>query len=235
MSLTFTSTQDILVKSPSDTKICLLKDVLLLSDDRLLLSDSSNGTMKIVDLKTSSLTSEVNVPGVPWGMCHIPEDMVALSVTHSIQFLETRGKLILRKNIKSGEVQEIDMEGKVLKVLKTFLKASRDNASLIERTAGVQFQYPIILAKVSKNPELIAPTGITAVDNRLIICGWESNNILPSGQTSQIMDNKQWIVSPRCVCYSQKQKKVYLTVCTGWNTETYAKVYDSTRMFDKIY
>ncbi|XP_052809428.1 uncharacterized protein LOC128237888 [Mya arenaria] len=134
-SLKFTSTYDILVGSSSDTKNCSLNGILLLSGDRLLLSDSSNETLKIVDLKTSSLMTEVSVPGRPWGMCHIPGDMVAVSVTYSIQFLETRGKLILGKNIKvdddcrgvgyhngsliisfnGGKLQKIDMEGKVLK------------------------------------------------------------------------------------------------------------------------
>ncbi|XP_052809749.1 uncharacterized protein LOC128238173 [Mya arenaria] len=133
-SLKFTSAQDILVKPSSDNRNCQLSDILLLSEDRLLLSDSTNGTLKIVDLKTSSLMTEVSVPGMPWGMCHIPGDMVAVSVSHSIQFLETRGKLILGKNIKvddvcrdvgyhngnliisfeSGKVQKFDMEGNVL-------------------------------------------------------------------------------------------------------------------------
>ncbi|XP_052809426.1 uncharacterized protein LOC128237887 [Mya arenaria] len=133
-SLKFTSTQDILVKSPSDTKSCWLKNVLLQSGDRLLLSDSSNGTLKLVDLKTSSLMTEVILPGTPWGMCQIPGDMVAVSVTHSIQLLETRRKLFRGKNIKvdddccdvgyhngsliisfqSGKLQKMDMKGKVL-------------------------------------------------------------------------------------------------------------------------
>ncbi|XP_052810694.1 uncharacterized protein LOC128238622 [Mya arenaria] len=134
-SLKFTTAPDILVKPRSDTENCWMRDILLLSGDRLLLSDGSKGTLKLVDLKTSSLMTEVDVQGCPWGMCHITGDMVTVSVTHSIQFLETRGKLILGKNIKvdngccgvgyhngnliisfeSGKVQKIDMEGKVLK------------------------------------------------------------------------------------------------------------------------
>ncbi|XP_052811906.1 uncharacterized protein LOC128239335 [Mya arenaria] len=272
MSLTFTSTQDILVKSPSDTKICLLKDVLLLSDDRLLLSDSSNGTMKIVDLKTSSLTSEVNVPGVPWGMCHIPEDMVALSVTHSIQFLETRGKLILRKNIKvdngclgvgyhngsliisfqSGEVQEIDMEGKVLKVLKVsnswffsksfqdprYLKIVGDNqtafiyVSDFEKDTITKLDMNLNILETYTDPALSGPSGITAVRNQLIICGWYSDNImcldLPSGKMTQLLGKEEGIAAPGSVCYSQQHNKMYVALWTSGDADNYVKVYNTT-------
>ncbi|XP_052799173.1 uncharacterized protein LOC128230772 [Mya arenaria] len=139
------SAPDILVKSLSDTKNCDIKYMLILPGDRLLLTDSSNGAVKLVDLKVSSLVTEVSVPGWPRGMCHISGDRIAVSLGYNIQFLEITGHLSLGKNIKvdgdchdvgyhngnlivsfeSGKVEKINMEGLVMKKVSTKWYSSR--------------------------------------------------------------------------------------------------------------
>ncbi|XP_052809751.1 uncharacterized protein LOC128238174 [Mya arenaria] len=264
-SLKFTTAPDILVKPRSDTENCWMRDILLLSGDRLLLSDGSKGTLKLVDLKTSSLMTEVDVQGCPWGMCHIPGDMVAVSVTHSIQFLETRGKLILGKNIKvdngcrgvgyhngnliisfeSGKVQKIDMEGKGLNKMSNmsfktpwYLKiVGDDQTAAIYVSDFTKFEITKLdmnlnILETFKNPALRLPIGITAVGNQLIICDWDSDNImcldLPSGKMTQLLGKEEGIVAPFCSCYSQQQNKLYVFLWTSGDADNYVKVYDTT-------
>ncbi|XP_052811279.1 uncharacterized protein LOC128238961 [Mya arenaria] len=269
-SMKLTPAPDILVKQPSDTKNCRLKDIILLSRDRLLLTDYTKDTLKLVDLKTSSIISEVCLPGRPLGMCHIAGDMVAVCVTHSIQFLETGGQLFLGKNIKvdddccdvgyhndslisafkSGKVQKMNMEGKVLKkVSNSWFSSSpfKDLGYLKVVSKGLtaaiyvsdlsmhtitQLDMDLNILKTFQDPALRRPVGITAVGNQLIICGLASNNImcldLPSGKMTQLLGKMEEIALPRCVCYSQQQNKMYVTVWTCGNADNYVKVYNAT-------
>ncbi|XP_052811578.1 uncharacterized protein LOC128239130 isoform X2 [Mya arenaria] len=135
INMKFTTSKSISVISPSDKHDCWLTNVLLLSEDRILLTDN-NTTVKFVDLQTNSLVSTVSLPGKPWGMCLLPLDRVAVSVPHnSFQFVNTRGKLSLSNSIKMkddcrgigyhngklivsyyrGRVKIMDMNGNVTK------------------------------------------------------------------------------------------------------------------------
>ncbi|XP_052808638.1 uncharacterized protein LOC128237295 isoform X2 [Mya arenaria] len=157
-SLKFTPAQDILVKSPSDSSECFLTSMLLLPGNRLLLSDR-NGTVKLVDLNTSSIVSEVLVQNKAWDMCLLPGDRVAVSgVPGCIQFLETRKQISLGNNIKvdgdslgigyhteclivsysTGKVEKMNLKGKVLKKVPN----NRSHENL--------FEYPWYLTVVSK-------------------------------------------------------------------------------------
>ncbi|XP_052811791.1 uncharacterized protein LOC128239264 [Mya arenaria] len=263
--LKFTSAPEILVRPPSEFRNCWLNDILLLSGDRLLLNDISTRTLKIIDLKTSSLTSEVNVPGMPWGMCHIPGDKVAICVSQSIQFLEKRGKLFLGKNIKvdsdcrgvgyhngnliisfeSGNVQKINMEGKVLATISTssfknpwHLKVVGDDqtaaiyVSDFEMCTITKLDMNLITLETFKDPALRKPLGITAVGNQLIICGWLSHNImcldLQSGNMTELLGMVEGIASPKIVCYSLQQNKMYVAVFENGDANNYVKVYNTT-------
>ncbi|XP_052811574.1 uncharacterized protein LOC128239129 [Mya arenaria] len=135
--LKFNHVQTISLKSPTDTRNCWLRTLLLLPEERLLLADCNNYTIKLVDLKTNSLMCQVSMPGVPWDMCLLPGDRVAVSIYKGIQFLETRGQLFLKDRIKvdddcrgigyyndmlivsyeNGKVELMDMKGNVTKQL----------------------------------------------------------------------------------------------------------------------
>ncbi|XP_052809451.1 receptor-type tyrosine-protein phosphatase alpha-like [Mya arenaria] len=97
----FTPSSSIPVKDPSDAIDSWLTSMLLLPMNRLLLTDYHNETVKLVDLETSRLVSQVRVPGGPCDMCLLPGDRVAVSLTSGkIQFLETRGEIALGANIR---------------------------------------------------------------------------------------------------------------------------------------
>ncbi|XP_052809471.1 uncharacterized protein LOC128237934 [Mya arenaria] len=263
----FTPSQDIPVRSPYDTDDCLVTSMLLLSEDRLLLTDRKNNTVKLVDTNTSSLVSQVQVPA-PWGMCLLPGGRVAVtSVFGRIQLLETQGEFTLGNSINvdqdcrgigyhndslivsfsTGMVKKMNMDGKALK-------------KVSNKWFSNQFQYPWCLTKVNegqaavfyvsdyekhtitsldidlnilqtfKNSALNAPTGITAVGNQLLVCGLYSNNImclhLPSGQMTKLLGKGDGIWKPYSVCYSQQQKKLYVTHHNkGINANNVVKVY----------
>ncbi|XP_052812194.1 E3 ubiquitin-protein ligase TRIM71-like [Mya arenaria] len=99
--LRFTLAVGIRVKSATAYTTCYLASMLHLSESRMLLADLYNNTVKLVDLQTSNIVSQISVPGVPWGICHLPGDKVAVTMlTKGIQFLKTEGQLSLGDRIK---------------------------------------------------------------------------------------------------------------------------------------
>ncbi|XP_052792651.1 uncharacterized protein LOC128226703, partial [Mya arenaria] len=99
--LRFTSASDIPMKSPTDIMGCYLSNMLHLAGSRLLMADFYNSKVKVVDMQTNSLVSQISVPGQPWDICHLPGDRVAVTtINKSIQIIETRGQLALGDRIK---------------------------------------------------------------------------------------------------------------------------------------
>ncbi|XP_052810704.1 uncharacterized protein LOC128238629 isoform X2 [Mya arenaria] len=246
-SLEFTRAPDIPVKSPSGTLNCGLTSMLVLPEDRLLIADCNNDIVAMVDLKTSSLMSEVDVPSTALDMCLLPGDRVAVSMgCMGIQLIETRGKLVLKDTIKvggdchgicyhneclivsynGGNVEKINMEGKVLKKVSDswlsrkpfkypwYVAVVSDGlteaiyVSDFDKNTITKLDMDLNIHQTFQNPALRGPTGITAVDNQLLICGLFSNNILcldlPSGQMTKLLR----ISTPRSVCFSHQQNKI---------------------------
>ncbi|XP_052784509.1 uncharacterized protein LOC128220241 isoform X2 [Mya arenaria] len=270
-SLKYTPAKDILVSTQFYTRNCPLSDMLLLPGDRLLLAECITHTVKLIDINTSNLVANVSVPTGIWGMCLLPRDRVAVSLTDSIQFLETRGQLSLGKSIavdgdcygvgydnnslivsyKTGRVEKIDMEGRVLnKVSKRMFSGSPFKkpfyltvvnegptkaiyVSDCEKNTITSLDINLNILETFHDPALKEPTGITAVGNQLLICGLKSNNImcldLPSGRMTQLLCEKEGIELPRSVCYNQQQNKLYVTVDLEiGDVDSYVKVYKTT-------
>ncbi|XP_052808134.1 uncharacterized protein LOC128237003 [Mya arenaria] len=140
-SLKFTKVSGILVKSSTDIGECWLTSMLLLSGNRLLVSDHNNSTLKLVDLQTSSMISQIKLPGKPFGMCVLPADKVAVCLfdKSSVVFLDTRGQNSVGTSIKvevkcydiayhndqlivsfeGGNIVKMDMEGNTIKKMDT--------------------------------------------------------------------------------------------------------------------
>ncbi|XP_052785066.1 uncharacterized protein LOC128220632 [Mya arenaria] len=258
----YTPAQDILVKSPSNFNKCWLNSLLLLPGDRLLLADSNNDKVKLVDLSTSTLVAEVSVITGPWGMCLLPGDRVAVCLTGSIQFLETRGQLSLGESIgvngncygvvydnnflivsfQSGVLQKMDMEGNVLKVTNDSAFKTPFYLTIVSegptKAIYVSDEHTNTITKLDMNLNILqtfqdhalkGPRDITAVGNQLLICGWNSHNImcldLPSGEMTQLLGANEGIASPRNACYSQQQNKMYVCDHTYGHAKNYVKVY----------
>ncbi|XP_052811118.1 uncharacterized protein LOC128238862 [Mya arenaria] len=99
--LRFTPAVDIPVNSPTDERKCNLSSMLHIAGSRLLLADLNNQTVKLVDMQTRYLVSNISVQGPPWDMCHLPGERVAVTMARNgIQFLETGGQLALGDRIE---------------------------------------------------------------------------------------------------------------------------------------
>ncbi|XP_052782950.1 uncharacterized protein LOC128219176 [Mya arenaria] len=270
-SLKYNPAKDILLSTQFYTRNCRPSDMLLLPGDRLLLAESITNTVELVDINTSNLVAKVSLSTGIWGMCLLPRDRVAVSLTDSIQFLETRGQLSFGKSIavdgdcygvgydnnslivsyKSGRVEKIDMEGRVLKKVSKgwfsnspfkkpyYLEVVSEGptkaiyVSDCEKNTITKMDINLNILQTFQDPALREPTGITAVGNQLLICGLKSNNImcldLPSGRMTQLLGEKEGIALPRNVCYNQPQNKLYVTVyLENGDVDSYVKVYKAT-------
>ncbi|XP_052811192.1 uncharacterized protein LOC128238913 [Mya arenaria] len=102
-NLKFTPATTINVNFPSDADPICLNDMVLLGGDRLILVDLNNKKVKMVDLGTNNLMSQISVPGGPRNICLLPGDRVAVySVNGSIQFMKALGQLTLERSIEVG-------------------------------------------------------------------------------------------------------------------------------------
>ncbi|XP_052794716.1 E3 ubiquitin-protein ligase TRIM71-like isoform X2 [Mya arenaria] len=101
--LRFTSAMGIPMKSQTDNKDCYLSSMLKLTGSRLLIADFCNNKVKVVDMQTNSLVSQISVPGQPWDICHLPGDRVAVTMSNKgVQFLATGGQLAIGDHFEVG-------------------------------------------------------------------------------------------------------------------------------------
>jgi len=92
-------------KSSEDRRECLITSVVLLSDDKLLVTDYANAVIKAFELSTNRLVAELSLPGKPWNACVIPNNHVAITLpeNQTIQTVSTGGQL--------SAVQQITVHG----------------------------------------------------------------------------------------------------------------------------
>ncbi|XP_052778832.1 transcription intermediary factor 1-alpha-like [Mya arenaria] len=100
----FSRQPDISVKTASDNKTCQLTSVALLPGDMLLLADSNNNSVKLLDTETNTVVSQVKLPGEPRDLCLLPGDRAAVTLPWKakIQFLSTKGKVSLQDIVEVG-------------------------------------------------------------------------------------------------------------------------------------
>ncbi|XP_052812649.1 uncharacterized protein LOC128240142 [Mya arenaria] len=97
----FTPAIDITMTTSTDNRDSYLSRMLHLAGSRLLIADFTNNNVKVMDMQTNSLVSQISVPGRPWDICHLPVDQVAVTMANKgIQFLKTRGQLAIGDPIK---------------------------------------------------------------------------------------------------------------------------------------
>ncbi|XP_052792639.1 uncharacterized protein LOC128226696 [Mya arenaria] len=103
--LRFTPALDMTMKSPTDNRDCYLSSMLHLAGSRLIMADWHNCTVKLVDLQTNNLLSQISVPGHPWDMCHLPGDRWYVKVG------------LLSSDMSRNTITKLDMN---LNIIKTF-------------------------------------------------------------------------------------------------------------------
>ncbi|XP_052811336.1 uncharacterized protein LOC128238986 [Mya arenaria] len=113
--------------------------MLTLNGDRVLMADSRNSKMKMIDLRTNKLMFEVSLQSQPQSMCILSGERLAVCLPNKgrIQFLKTLGQLSLEEDINvysrclaigyhngrlivsytGGKFEIMDMGGNVVKTI----------------------------------------------------------------------------------------------------------------------
>jgi len=68
------------LKAPTDTGNCWVADMAVLPSSNLLVADWGNQSVKLVDVLTGCLLSQVQLPGRPYKLCLLPGDRAAVSL-----------------------------------------------------------------------------------------------------------------------------------------------------------
>jgi len=101
---------DILVKTVPEQSDCMLSGMALLPDKRMVLCDSENNSLKLVNLESNILVDSLHLSSRPHAVCGIPESCVAvtLPMVHKIQIFSTQPNIEMTKIIEtSGSCQGI--------------------------------------------------------------------------------------------------------------------------------
>ncbi|XP_052816070.1 uncharacterized protein LOC128242783 isoform X2 [Mya arenaria] len=102
-TVTWKNEADINVRASQDQETCIIIGLALLSPGIFLLTDHGNSCAKLVDATTRTVTSRLELPGMPWDVCALPDDQAAVTLQKKsiIQFLSTKGgQLSLGREIK---------------------------------------------------------------------------------------------------------------------------------------
>jgi len=57
-----------------------IPDIAVLSPSRLLVSDYTSYTLRLVDSVNGGVLSQVSLPGEPWGVCHLGDGGAAVAL-----------------------------------------------------------------------------------------------------------------------------------------------------------
>ena len=158
-----------------DERKFTIHDIAVVSPSRLLVSDSTNGTLRLVDSVNGGVLSQLSPQGYPWGVCLLGNGRatVALFVKQQIQFIRVDGDtLTLDKSIKvkgfvigisacdshlvvtygePGRVETITVDGRVIEEM--------DN-----KKAGKQlFQYPYHITISNSGDVFVSDCGTRTV------------------------------------------------------------------------
>ncbi|XP_052810544.1 uncharacterized protein LOC128238548 isoform X2 [Mya arenaria] len=130
----------------------------------------------------------------------------------------------------SGKVVIMDMTGKVTKdsndsgkpIFSTYLSlavVSEGQEAVIfvseyQKDTIIKLDMDLNILQTFQDPALIGPRGMTVVGSQLLICGYDSNNImclhLPNSQMIQLLGENDDIQYPLHVCFSQQQNMLYV-------------------------
>lgn len=75
--------------------------IALLTIDRLVMTDCSNASVKLVDVDQHTILDQLKVDGKPWGACRLSESKAAVTLPdeHRIIILDCKNKLFIENTI----------------------------------------------------------------------------------------------------------------------------------------
>ncbi|XP_052815601.1 uncharacterized protein LOC128242482 [Mya arenaria] len=92
-TVTWKKRANIYVRTSLDRNICFITGSTMLSPGLLLLTDRYNNSVKLVDVTTRTVTSRLQLPDRPWGVCAIPDEQAAVTLPEKsmIQLFSSKG------------------------------------------------------------------------------------------------------------------------------------------------
>ena len=96
-----TRQSDINIKSPTNTRGCWITDLAVLPGDLLLLADINNKSVKLADPVSGQLLDQLQLPGLPHGLCLLPGDRAAATIQSKslIQTISVANKKLVRQDV----------------------------------------------------------------------------------------------------------------------------------------
>jgi len=79
----FSQGKDIVVSTDQDKKGCFINDMCLVSDDRIVVVDYENLSVKLLEVTTGQVLRQLQLQNGPWGVCRMSGDRVAVTVPYA--------------------------------------------------------------------------------------------------------------------------------------------------------
>jgi len=76
----FLQVKSISVRTDQDHNTCNITDMCLVSDDRMVMADGVNRSIKLVDLTTGRILHRLELEDCPFGVCKMFGDRVAVTL-----------------------------------------------------------------------------------------------------------------------------------------------------------
>ncbi|XP_052817432.1 uncharacterized protein LOC128243603 [Mya arenaria] len=92
-TVTWKKKANIYVRTSLDRNSCFITGSTMLSPGLLLMTDRYNNSVKLVDVTTRAITSQLQLPDRPWDVCAIPDDQAAVTLPAKsmIQLFSSKG------------------------------------------------------------------------------------------------------------------------------------------------
>ena len=73
---------DIVVRTDQDKEKCIISDICLVSDDRIVVVDYNNESVKLLEVTTGRVLHQLQLQDQPYGVCRMSGDRVAVTLPY---------------------------------------------------------------------------------------------------------------------------------------------------------
>jgi len=97
------------------TKKCYIRDLTVVSQDTLLVSNYSDSKVELVSRQTGKVLSQLDLEAGPYGLCLVGRDRAAVSLgwKRAVQLIKIKGNILAKDKVLKGshDVREITTSG----------------------------------------------------------------------------------------------------------------------------
>ncbi|XP_052807344.1 E3 ubiquitin-protein ligase TRIM71-like [Mya arenaria] len=188
-------------------------DICLLPEDRVAVTIANNRIQFLETRGKLAFGDHIKVNGDCRGIAYHEDSLIVSFFDGKVAVLNMNGHVI-RQTHSDGSGKELFKWPNYLTVVcegsTAFIYVSDWFGNTITK-----LDTNLNILKTFQDPALEGPNSITAVGNQLLICGFESKNIMvldfSTGQMTQIMGKKEGIQHLLCFYYCPQQSKLLVT------------------------